>query len=148
VEQSGTYSVLYDRPLNSFVASFLGNPPMTLLTGVLNERRAWQCGDLEIPVPELVATRMNVGWSLVFGIRPEHARIAADEPPTLTGEVVHIERDLPRRVQMLLVEHAALPEIAVTIPSSARVQLGDHVPVVLPADKLVFFDGQTERRIG
>jgi ABC-type sugar transport system ATPase subunit len=156
VEQVGTYAMLYDRPINTFVAGFLGSPPMTLLPGALNEREAWQQGDLEIPVPEIVSSRMRVGWSLVLGIRPEHARLAADEPPTLTGRVVHIERDLPRRVQTLLVAHdvgrgspdPALPDIAVTVLSSEWVQRGDRVPIVLPVEKLTFFDGKTEMRIG
>jgi ABC-type sugar transport system ATPase subunit len=156
VEQVGTYAVLYERPINTFVAGFLGSPPMTLLPGRLNERGAWQCGDLEIPVPEIVSNRMGVGWSLVLGIRPEHAclaapelsRMVADEPATFTGRVVHIERDLPRRVQTLFLERDPLPDIAVTVPARELVRLGDQVPVVLPPDRLAFFDGKTEMRIG
>ncbi|MGD9101064.1 MAG: ABC transporter ATP-binding protein [Anaerolineae bacterium] len=148
IEQVGTYALLYERPINTFVAGFLGSPPMTLLPGRLNERGAWQCGALEVHAPEIVCARMRVGWSLVLGIRPEHARLASDESPTFSGRVEHIERDMSRRVQTLFVAlERALPDIAVTVPSSARVQRGDSVPVVLPADKVVFFDGKTEKRI-
>ena len=148
VEQVGTYAILYERPINTFVAGFLGSPPMTLLPGTLNERGAWQCGDLEIPVPQIVSNRLRVGWSLVLGIRPENARLASDGSLTFTGRVVHIERDLPRHAQTLYVERAPLPDIAVTVPSSERVQRGDQVPVLLPGDKLTFFDGKTEMRMG
>jgi ABC-type sugar transport system ATPase subunit len=154
VEQVGTYAMLYDRPVNTFVASFLGNPPMTLLPGQLahsgggDEGLVWWCQELEIPVPESVSVRMSSGWSLTLGIRPEHARLAVDEPPTFTGRVVHIERDMPQRVQTLFVEHDSLPDVAVTISARAAVRPGDQVPVVLPPDKLVFFDGKTETRIG
>jgi ABC-type sugar transport system ATPase subunit len=151
IEQVGTYAVLYERPINTFVAGFLGSPPMTLLPGRLNERGAWQSGALEVPAPEIVRARMRVGWSLVLGARPEHARLArleSGEPPTFSGRVEHIERDMSRRVQTLFVAlERALPDIAVTVPSSAWVQRGDSVPVVLPADKVVFFDGKTEQRI-
>ncbi len=148
VEQVGTYAILYERPINTFVAGFLGSPPMTLLPGTLNERGAWQCGDLEIPVPQIVSNRLRVGWSLVLGIRPENARLASDGSPTFAGRVVHIERDLPRHAQTLYVKHAPLPDIAVTVPSSERVQRGNQVPVLLPGDKLTFFDGKTEMRMG
>jgi sn-glycerol 3-phosphate transport system ATP-binding protein len=155
VEQVGAYATLYERPVNAFVAGFLGSPPMTLLPGIFNERGAWRpttglagtCGGLEIPVPKVVSARMNAAWSLLLGIRPEHARLAADEPPTFTGRVVHLERDLSRRVQTLYVACESLPDVAVIVSSSEQVQTGDHVPVVLPPDKLMFFDGRTEMRI-
>jgi ABC-type sugar transport system ATPase subunit len=148
VEQVGTYALLYDRPVNAFVAGFLGNPPMNLLPGRVNERGAWGQGDLEIPVPEMVRSHLRAEQKLIVGIRPEHARLAADEPPTFSGRVVHIERDLPRRIQTLCIECPPLPDVAVTIPSAEPILPEDWVPVVLPLDKLVFFDGMTEMRLG
>jgi ABC-type sugar transport system ATPase subunit len=148
VEQIGDYRTLYDRPLNTFVAGFLGNPPMNLLPGALNERGNWQGGDLEMPVSKTVSDRTQVGWPLTVGIRPEHARLAADEPATLTGIVVHIERDLSRRAQTLLVEQEVATDIAVTVSSDTWIRLGDRVPVVLPTEKFICFDGETGRRIG
>jgi hypothetical protein len=59
-----------------------------------------------------------------------------------------IERDLSPRVQTLFVTHELLLDIAVTVPSSEWVQPGEKVPVALPLDRLVFFDGRTETRIG
>jgi hypothetical protein len=136
---------------------------MNLLKGDLNERGAWQCGDLEIPVPDIVQNRMRVGWSLILGIRPEHGRLAVpealpspvkitgptapDEPPTFVGRVVHIERDLPRRVQTLFIEHDLLPTIGVTVSSDIWVRPTDQIPILLPSDNLAFFDGKTEMRI-
>jgi sn-glycerol 3-phosphate transport system ATP-binding protein len=148
VEQVGTYALLYESPINAFVAGFLGNPPMSLLRGRLNERGAWAAGDLELPVPENVKSRLTVGWRLILGIRPEHTRLADDKPPTFQGRVVHIERDLPRRVQTVFVERAPLPDVAVTVPSDEPVRVGDRVPVMLPLDRLMFFDGKTEMRMG
>jgi multiple sugar transport system ATP-binding protein len=148
VEQVGTYALLYNKPINAFVASFLGNPAMNLLRGKLNERGAWESGNLEIPVPEIVNSRLQAGRKLILGIRPEHARLARDELPTFDGRVVHIERDLPRRVQTLYVECPALPDVAITIPAGERILPGERVPVALPLDRLVFFEGKSELRMG
>jgi multiple sugar transport system ATP-binding protein len=148
VEQVGTYALLYDKPINAFVASFLGNPAMNLLRGKLNERGAWELGDLEIPVPEIVKSRLRTGWKLILGIRPEHARLAQDELPAFEGRVVHIERDLPRRVQTLYVECSPLPDVAIKIPAGERILPGERVPVTLPLDRLVFFEGKSELRMG
>jgi ABC-type sugar transport system ATPase subunit len=148
VEQVGTYALLYDEPINAFVASFLGNPAMNLFRGKLNERGAWELGELEIPVPEIVKSHLRAGWKLILGIRPEHARLARAEPPTFDGRVVHIERDLPRRVQTLYVECPPLPDVAITIPTGERILPGERVPVVLPLGRLVFFEGKSELRMG
>jgi ABC-type sugar transport system ATPase subunit len=148
VEQVGTYAQLYDGPANAFVAGFLGNPPMNLLRGRFYEGETWRLGDLEIPVPEGLGSRLERGQPLTLGIRPEHARLATGEPPAFRGRVVHIERDLPRRIQTLLVEHPPLPDVAVTIPSAERVLPDDWVPILLPTDRLVFFDGRTGIRMG
>jgi ABC-type sugar transport system ATPase subunit len=148
VEQVGTYALLYDKPINAFVASFLGNPAMNLFRGKLNERGAWELGDLEIPVPEIVSSRLRAGQKLILGIRPEHARLAQDELPTFDGRVVHIERDLPRRVQTLYVECPPLPDVAITIPAGERILPGERVPVALPPDRMVFFEGKNELRMG
>jgi ABC-type sugar transport system ATPase subunit len=147
VEQVGTYALLYDKPINAFVASFLGNPAMNLLRGKLNERGAWELAGLEIPVPENVRSRLRAGWKLILGIRPEHARLATNEPPTFEGRVVHIERDLPRRVQTLYVERPPLPDVAITVPADDRILPREQVPVVLPLDRLVFFEGKSELRM-
>ena len=148
VEQVGTYALLYDKPVNAFVASFLGSPAMNLLRGKLNGRGSWELGDLEIPVPEIVRSRLRAGWKLILGIRPEHARLARDDLPAFEGRVVHIERDLPRRVQTLYVECPPLPDVAITIPAGERILPGDRVPVTLPLDRLVFFEGKSELRMG
>jgi ABC-type sugar transport system ATPase subunit len=148
VEQVGTYDLLYNKPISAFVAGFLGSPPMNLFRGKLNERGAWESGSLEIPVPEIVSGRLQAGQKLILGIRPEHTRLAVDELPTFDGRVVHIERDLPRRVQILYVECSPLPDVAITLPASERILPGERVPVALPLDQLVFFEGKSELRMG
>ena len=99
-------------------------------------------------MPEIVSGRLQAGQDLILGIRPEHARLAGDEVPTFDGRVVHIERDLPRRVQTLYVECSPLPDVAITIPAGERILPGERVPVALPLDRLVFFEGKSELRMG
>jgi ABC-type sugar transport system ATPase subunit len=148
IEQVGTYAVLYDTPINAFVAGFLGNPAMNLLRGTLNEGGSWQLRDVEVAIPAFIRDRLRVGWKLILGIRPEQARLAEDESPTYHGRVVHIERDMPRRIQTLYLAHPPLPDIAITIPADKWIERGDWVPVLLPLEKLTYFDGKTETRIG
>ena len=37
IQQIGTPKQIYEKPINIFVASFIGNPPMNLIKGKIND---------------------------------------------------------------------------------------------------------------
>jgi multiple sugar transport system ATP-binding protein len=84
LQQTGDPQSVFDRPVNLFVASFIGSPPMNLVQARLEERGdelAARLGDQEIAIPaEVVAARpalrAYLGRTLGLGIRPEHLRDA------------------------------------------------------------------------
>jgi multiple sugar transport system ATP-binding protein len=75
VEQIGSPLELYDRPVNLFVAGFIGSPAMNFLKGRM-ENGAFRVGDLALPLPA-AAARAN-GGPMVYGIRPEHWRLGGE----------------------------------------------------------------------
>jgi multiple sugar transport system ATP-binding protein len=84
--QVGTPTEIYHKPSNAFVATFIGAPPMNLLSA---EVRAGAGGaqvevngrSLPLP-PEVVARVRKTGLSTVqVGIRPEHVRIDPAHAP-------------------------------------------------------------------
>ena len=81
VEQVGTPVELYDRPVNRFVAQFIGSPSINLFEGVAQVRgdqTAIRCAEgIEIPLPERAP--VHDGQEIVCGVRPEHIRIGADD---------------------------------------------------------------------
>ncbi len=64
LQQVDTPRNLYERPVNAFVAGFIGSPAMNLLTAPVVGGKA-KLGDLEIDVPA------SAGSSVTVGIRPE-----------------------------------------------------------------------------
>jgi multiple sugar transport system ATP-binding protein len=79
VEQIGAPLDLYDRPDNLFVAGFIGSPAMNLLKGTIRHNggaRFEGPGDLRLPIPPRSET--FGGRPVVYGIRPEHFRLADD----------------------------------------------------------------------
>ncbi len=78
LQQIGTPTEVYDRPVNLFVAGFMGSPPMNLARGTIERvdgGHAARLGSATIPIPaELVAERKLDAWEgrgVVVGIRPE-----------------------------------------------------------------------------
>jgi multiple sugar transport system ATP-binding protein len=87
LEQVDTVRAVYSRPANAFVASFLGDPGMSLLVGKLDRSggRAWiTFGDqrLDFPGEPSGALRRYTGQRVVVGLRPEHVTAVAPPAPS------------------------------------------------------------------
>ena len=84
LQQVDTPAVVYDRPANSFVAGFIGNPPMNIIRGTLgsvNDTLSVRLpgGSLPLP-PPLASVARSLGLDqLVVGIRPEDVNVVGTE---------------------------------------------------------------------
>ncbi len=71
LQQSSTPLEAYNRPANSFVASFLGTPAMNLIDGTA-EQGVFRAGELSFALPGHLAGWRGPG---IYGVRPEDVRI-------------------------------------------------------------------------
>ncbi len=74
VQQIGTPQEIYDTPANTFVADFMGSPPMNLVPATVNAAGV-QVGDTV-----LGADTTDLPEKVILGIRPEHFQIATGTP--------------------------------------------------------------------
>jgi sn-glycerol 3-phosphate transport system ATP-binding protein len=75
IEQVGLPTDIYRRPQTTFVAGFIGSPPMNMMKGVIAGGAA-MVGDLKLPVPALPKGLVD-GTEVTVGLRPEDI-VAAD----------------------------------------------------------------------
>ncbi|UXN68823.1 sn-glycerol-3-phosphate ABC transporter ATP-binding protein UgpC [Devosia neptuniae] len=83
LQQLDTPRRLYDKPVNLFVASFIGSPPINFLKGTLRSLDgglAAQTGAFTLPI--VGREGMSVGQAVVIGIRPEALRLVPQMAPT------------------------------------------------------------------
>ena len=85
VVQIGTPSELYYKPVNLFVAGFVGSPPMNFFDVSLkyDEKRGYilDAGDFEVKLPKELAdliTKSSSSTELILGIRPEDIVISKE----------------------------------------------------------------------
>jgi multiple sugar transport system ATP-binding protein len=73
LQQAGTPKELYDRPVNLFVAGFIGSPAMNFMGATLEEGSLrTKIGDLPVsPQLRQVLERSHVGRDVIVGLRPE-----------------------------------------------------------------------------
>jgi multiple sugar transport system ATP-binding protein len=79
LQQAGTPKELYDRPVNLFVAGFIGSPAMNFMGATLEEGSLrTKIGDLPIsPRLRQALEKANVGRQVIIGLRPEDFEDAA-----------------------------------------------------------------------
>nr|WP_210345297.1 sn-glycerol-3-phosphate ABC transporter ATP-binding protein UgpC [Jiella flava] len=96
ISQVGTPLELYHKPVNLFVAQFIGNPKMNLLpvTCIAADARGATvalANGAVLTVPVKLAAGLK-GATLTLGIRPEHVRLGTEEEASLEVTPTVIER--------------------------------------------------------
>jgi multiple sugar transport system ATP-binding protein len=94
IEQIGAPMELYQRPVNLFVAGFLGSPGMNFLPGQVSRTDGGhteiEAGGVQITVPRAFGSA-TAGSAVTLGVRPEHIRFSSSESD-VPAKVVHVER--------------------------------------------------------
>jgi multiple sugar transport system ATP-binding protein len=148
LQQVGTPQVLYDTPINRFVAGFIGSPSMNFVEvhteGSGESARLVGPAGWSIPLPNRYrdAATPREGKTLVAGFRPEHLDIG--EGGSNSGSF-QARADVVEYLgnEELLHISAADQDVVGIVGSEHRVRPGDIVTLVLPLDKLHLFDGET-----
>ncbi len=71
IEQVGTPMEVFNHPVDTFVASFIGSPPMNLIPARVTAGHVVLSDGMKIPVPDRLADKVQDGQEVVFGIRPD-----------------------------------------------------------------------------
>ncbi|WP_439572166.1 sn-glycerol-3-phosphate import ATP-binding protein UgpC [Phreatobacter sp.] len=144
VEQAGAPLDLYEKPASTFVASFIGAPPMNLIPvepGPDGPRVAGLTGGRGLPIP--------AGGALL-GIRPEHLLVVGDSIPegsvSLTFPVSAVEAVGAETFVYGPIGGTGQDLIA-RLPGKAMLAPGTQVRVAATAEHLHLFDSQTGKRI-
>ncbi|HLI58035.1 MAG TPA: sn-glycerol-3-phosphate ABC transporter ATP-binding protein UgpC [Solirubrobacteraceae bacterium] len=167
LQQCDTPQVLYDRPVNLFVAAFIGSPAMNLYEATMTAGcRSVRLGTQEIELSDEARSRRPALAAyaerpVILGIRPENLPGADDASgPGLRVEVqlvealgselqVHFSIDAKR----VVAESGEAEELMTSGAGVARVaphtsaQAGDSMRLAVDVDALHFFDPETGRAI-
>jgi multiple sugar transport system ATP-binding protein len=85
IEQVGTPSQIFRRPINRLAAESLGDPSMNFLPGTIafdQNQFVFSTGSWIIPLPSHPQMRECAGKEVWLGLRPQHLRLARSRPDT------------------------------------------------------------------
>ena len=140
MEQIGTPEEVYLRPATTFVAGFIGSPPMNLMTGTTRGTNFDTAGSvLQLPAP---APRDG---EVILGMRPEHASLGAAGE---SGWPLAVEM-----VEMLGAErlvHGRIGSVGFTLRIDATLPtpvIGEQLTLRTRPEHLHWFDAKTQARV-
>lgn len=141
LQQLDSPQELYDDPHNEFVASFLGNPPINKLSGVINDE-----GDFVLDTSDVIKLNnpnAKPGQKVVLGIRPEAISLNQNEHD-MTATIV--QRYTMGKEELAFVK-VGNNEIRVYLSNDYNYKVGDTVNIKLRNKGIFLFDQQTGARI-
>jgi sn-glycerol 3-phosphate transport system ATP-binding protein len=150
VEQIGNPLEIYQKPATTFVASFIGAPPMNLMPQRAGEIKTRFAGDPRA-----------AGEAGILGIRPEDFVISNDAPASgvaldLTVEAIErvgaetfVYGTRQGEIQGVAANPGELPpgEVIVRIPGAVGPGIGERIRAIAQREKLHLFSADGRRRI-
>ncbi len=144
VEQSGDPLALYDAPVNTFVAAFIGSPAMNLVPGVVRMNGATSGvefeGGVRLPMPR--QSSGIDGQPVLYGMRPEHCLVT--QSGGLPAEVVVVE---PTGADTQLFCRFNGQEITSLVRDRVSCRAGDRVGLSPDVARAHLFDAKSGARL-
>src|SRR5580765_1177682 len=140
MEQIGTPDEVYHRPATTFVANFIGSPPMNLIKGSADGSR-FTAGGQTLALP---ASAPRSG-ELILGLRPEHAELSQTGS---AGWQLKVEALEMLGAERLVYGHVGDTLFTVRLDATlAPPKVGDTVALTTTPEHLHWFDAATTKRV-
>lgn len=143
IEQIGTPMELFNSPANTFVATFIGSPPMNLI-----EAKAKQSGDVWYGVFDDIECRLpdvegiEEGKPILIGIRPEYINL--EQQPDASAIPVNVELVETLGSEALLHTHFAGKPFVVKAETHGKLDhLNRIATLYFRQDAITVFDKET-----
>jgi len=149
LQQVGEPLEIYDKPANTFVAGFIGSPPMNMfychvvdpVEGIIS----CNFGDIRLEKTQAQVLAESMVKEVIVGIRPENIKVAE----TSSGARYHVKILYLERLGKEMIAHISLGEERATmiIPPQLDIHPGSEITVEFDISKVKVFDKTTSKAI-
>jgi len=156
LQQYDTPKVIYEQPVNRFVAGFMGSPNMNFLQAtVAPDAKSVvldNSNNAVLPLPQDKFTQLSAGQRVVFGVRPEHFSPASQQRAERMGGVstlvdVHVDMIEPTGSETILMTTIYGQNAIARCEPDDTPEQGETIQLAIDMGKICLFDPATEQRL-
>ena len=146
IQQLDSPGEIYNRPVNRYVADFIGSPAMNFLNGKVGSN-GLTIGDATLPVKGYNAQGKLPNGKVIVGVRPEHVATGNDVADAAYRTKVRADLLEPMGADTLVWTKFAGHELRFRMDGQVKLSEGQEVEIGLSAESLHLFDSMTEDRL-
>ncbi|MBF0279822.1 MAG: ABC transporter ATP-binding protein [SAR324 cluster bacterium] len=151
IQQLDDPTTIYEKPVNLFVAGFMGSPSMNFLHGEVIEKQGNQSVSfkgIEIPIRSYPSINgIKTGTKVILGARPEYIKIDEKEEGTVGPFEAVVEVYEPMGADSIVWILLGGKEISVRVAAGKRYTPEEKISVYFKIPSVSIFDAATEQRL-
>jgi multiple sugar transport system ATP-binding protein len=133
---------IYNKPVNRFVAEFVGSPSMNFIEGRYDHgERKFIAGDFALTLDDTQAKRLGNQVSVTLGIRPEHVHVSLTPGQGWMPATVYVTELMGNETFVFLRPFGE--KLIARAPADFRAELEDKVWVQFEMERVHFFDSES-----
>ncbi|RYG35047.1 ABC transporter ATP-binding protein [bacterium] len=142
---------VYQNPVNKFVASFIGSPPMNFVPAKITADGYVDAGEFKLPLQAGHGARAMVGKDVFLGIRPEEifdANLTGHLEVT-PGNTVQAKVDVlePLGHEYVAYLNIGKHNLVASIDNETKIKENTMADFIVNLDRIHIFDAETEQAI-
>ncbi len=151
-QQIGTPEEVYDKPVNKFVAGFIGSPAMNFLEGKLDGDK-FVTPAFSLNLPESMAVKVVKNATnpseIILGVRPEDIedREFALNPSTANTVSVEVMVRENYGSDIFLAVSVDSIEFNARVNTGTKARIGDQIELAFDMSRVHIFDGKSEKNL-
>src|SRR5690606_1413829 len=147
IQQVDTPINLYDRPVNRFVAGFIGSPAMNFMVGTVQDGRL-KSPQFDLKPADKLASKLLAynGKKVYVGIHPENLNLPGGDIPeqdNVINATVDVVEPLGAET-MVIASVGGDQSIVARVDPHTRVRAGERIQLLADPQHLHAFDLETE----
>lgn len=154
IQQAASPDVLYNHPVNMFVAGFIGSPTMNFIAGVLSEESGnfhFKAAGLDVIVPagkaQILKEKGYVGKEVILGVRSEDIHeepvFLEASPNSIFSASIEVTENMGHEMFLYLTGVGKETVIA-RVDGRSNAKEGQNVKLAIDMNKIHIFDKDSE----
>jgi len=150
IVQLDSPQTIYNKPLNKFVAEFIGSPSMNFINGALDStgQPVFCFGDLTVSLEDYAFDgKGKLTGDALLGIRPEHIVTGASLVDATWRTTVEVDLVEPMGSDALIWSSINARDFRFRVNGQSDLKAGDQIEIGFDPAKICVFDAESELRL-